>query len=911
MYPFLIFTMAFIVRYIFIKYFPQLLTEGNGARYDVVARNINKGYGMSHSKDSPVLYFGPVYLYFLAFIYKFFGEKDEFRYAQGIIDSITCTILYFVGKEAFSVEIGILTGILAAFYFPFVLSVGLKWTETMRRFSMVIFTLTFILMIKNPSLIKSFICGLALGMDILCVDTMTFFPIFGLVIYFIFSLFCDLKILNSGHLSLFSIGLLIPFGSWVIRNYLVFHRVVFLTLRGSQFFSGKKHITLMKGQTEALVNPTHYEMLMEKYRELREKGKNAIDFNNWLATQGIKDKIHRCICSPLDFMIESWKKLVFFWTSPSVVGLPHNFDSQYKLFLLLGLIGIIWSIIKFPISVTIFLVLLYNSLLFGIFFNPNGRYRLPLMPLFLLFVGAGIICPANTILQYNRALGLIVISLFVFFIIKKYLSFYPKIYPERIAQKISLIPLKRYESRSRSSCYDSRNDCFWHISGDYTIVKVEPFRFLGDLMGCPDYMKFCQTIYNLGNSLEGKRSENITSDGKFLYITNNHNEVHKILIDKLPLQINPYAFKLTGIEINNIFFRLNKKIDVGGMAFDGRNLKIFSKKDKKIYTYSTDGIDLGTTDYSLPLDEVKGLAWDDGFLYVYDEILHVVSKIDVEKGEIMEWYRVPTASGSGIAIKDSMIYFSSSEGRVYQYNMEKAALSLKDIEKVLVFHTSTMDQLKYTLNLLKKIAKTVSVSILTPSHFAKEINELPEIDKIIQYDHSSFFSILKTSFSLVKKIRREKFDLALIPQNYTEDAKILPPLVLSYLFKCKNTLTPNERLELEEDQQLFMDMIKISLPRIRKIAKAKVKRVVIFCASKFAEVFLPFIEKAGLQVVGIADNEPRKQGQVFLGFKVLSPMQIAEKEVDGVIICSHTYKDEIFEQLKALKKRGIEIFKIF
>lgn len=908
MFPFLIFIIAFTVRYIFITYSPQSLCEGAGARYDVVAKNINRGYGISHFKDHPTIYFGPVYLYFLAFVYRFLGEEDEFRYAQGVIDSFACTILYFIGKELFSIEVGILSGMLAALYPTFIASVGCRLMETMKRFLTTVFGFTFILMIKNPSFIKAFVCGLSLGIDILCVDVMTFFPVLGLLIYIPLYLFFDFKILALPHLGIFFIGLLIPFSSWVIRNYLIFHRIIFLTLRGGAFLAMKPEYHT-NGSCEYGLTPNFYKITIEKYRKLRGEGKDAVDLNNWMTSQAIKDLIYGFIHTPIDFIIERWKKFIFFWTTPSgdLGDLPFKFKFQHNLFLLLGLIGMVWSIIKSPLSISILLILLYYSFIF-IFIIPTGRYRLHIMPIFLVFVGAGIIYPANAIFQYNKILSIIIVLLLASFIIK--VLIYLKIHLGEIIQKIGLIPLKFYGANG-FFCYDVKKDRFWHISGDNTIINISPFWYLGDLIGCPDHLKFFVSgNYTLANPLKGKKIRNITSDGEFLYVINDHNEVWKVLIDKLPLRTTGYDNSVKNVEVDSVF-RLDEEIDVSGTAFDGRNLMVFSKKDKKIYTYSIDGEKLGATDYSLPLEDVRGLAWNSGFLYAYDGILNMVSKIDVAKGEIVEFYRVPTTFGSGIATKDSMMYFSSSEGRVYQYNMEKAALNFQEIKKVLVFCSAEIEQIKYTVKSLKGLSKSVSVSMLASPGMGRQMNDFPGIDEVILYDYNSF-NLLNIPFSLMKRMRREEFDLAVIPRAYLDDVddeRYFSFWFLSCIFGCKNMLKTNEKIE--EEQRLAMNIIRSSLPRIRKIAKSKVKRVILFCASKFTKELLLYLKERGLQVVGIADNDSRKQTQEFAGFNVLSPKEITKERVDGVIICSYTHQDEIYKQLRNLRREGIKILKIF
>ncbi|MDQ8186434.1 hypothetical protein [Pelagicoccus sp. SDUM812002] len=64
--------------------------------------------------------------------------------------------------------------------------------------------------------------------------------------------------------------------------------------------------------------------------------------------------------------------------------------------------------------------------------------------------------------------------------------------------------------------------------------------------------------------------------------------------------------------------------------------------------------------------------------------------------------------------------------------------------------------------------------------------------------------------------------------------------------------------------------------------------------------------RRGDKVIAFADNNPNRQGEMFLGKKIMSPVSLAEGNFDGILIASQ-YAPQIFQQLVEL---GIDQKKI-
>lgn len=90
--------------------------------------------------------------------------------------------------------------------------------------------------------------------------------------------------------------------------------------------------------------------------------------------------------------------------------------------------------------------------------------------------------------------------------------------------------------------------------------------------------------------------------------------------------------------------------------------------------------------------------------------------------------------------------------------------------------------------------------------------------------------------------------------------------------------------------------------RLAHLANGHGKRVVLFGASETCEVVLSALEDMDLQIIALCDNDKSKQGKVFHGHLICSPVILEQMEPDAVIITSFGKQDEIYEQLAPLSE---------
>jgi DNA-binding MarR family transcriptional regulator len=88
------------------------------------------------------------------------------------------------------------------------------------------------------------------------------------------------------------------------------------------------------------------------------------------------------------------------------------------------------------------------------------------------------------------------------------------------------------------------------------------------------------------------------------------------------------------------------------------------------------------------------------------------------------------------------------------------------------------------------------------------------------------------------------------------------------------------------------------------------KRIVIFGAAETGELVNAVAASAGLEVVGVVDNDPAKHGKSFGNFVIQSPADLCTAGCDAVVITSYGHGDEIEAQCLSLNLPGVEIVRL-
>ena len=85
--------------------------------------------------------------------------------------------------------------------------------------------------------------------------------------------------------------------------------------------------------------------------------------------------------------------------------------------------------------------------------------------------------------------------------------------------------------------------------------------------------------------------------------------------------------------------------------------------------------------------------------------------------------------------------------------------------------------------------------------------------------------------------------------------------------------------------------------RLAPLRDDGVGRVVFYGAGEIMEVTLPLAEAVGLEIVGVVDDDPAKQGGERGGFVVQPPDRIEVLRPDGIIITTFRHAGEIHDRI--------------
>jgi 4-amino-4-deoxy-L-arabinose transferase-like glycosyltransferase len=361
-----------------------------------IAASIAMGNGFSWPEWSPypqgpTAWMPPVYPLVMAGAFKIFGVYSEsaaitLELLQTILSALTCVVLYALGKRLYNAHAGLLAAGLFAIYPPAIYyAVGMIWGTSLFTGCLLVVILMFLRQADHPHMKGGIGLGTMLGFTAL-VDPIivSVYPFACAWLYF--KAAGDRRtVINMMAVMLIFFGLVIS--PWVVRNYIVFGRFVFIKSNlGQVLFLGKSH-TSDEPCKDALsacqenVKTIPFTEAEQKYL----KHSDEVTGNNFLLRKAIAFIWEH----PLPYMQLTLKRFALYWTyMRPVEGWKAKISlSTYLIVLMLAIAGLILSrangreiqlVLLFPLV----LPLIYYFTIVGIF-----RYRFPVEPILIVFAG--------------------------------------------------------------------------------------------------------------------------------------------------------------------------------------------------------------------------------------------------------------------------------------------------------------------------------------------------------------------------------------------------------------------------------------------------------------------------------------------------------------------------------------------
>ncbi|HLC95257.1 MAG TPA: glycosyltransferase family 39 protein, partial [Patescibacteria group bacterium] len=170
----------------------------------------------------------PLYAYLLALFLKIFGEHTWLPAMLGlqfVLGALFPVLLFAVGTKLFSRSIGIVAGLIAALYGPFVFYDGLLLKTSLEVYSIPLFLLVFWHAMEHPKTRTFVFAGLMLGVIALIKgNVLIFVPLACLFIFFFLEPFVlQRRLLFIGA---FVMGVIACIAPITLRNYLVGQDIV-------------------------------------------------------------------------------------------------------------------------------------------------------------------------------------------------------------------------------------------------------------------------------------------------------------------------------------------------------------------------------------------------------------------------------------------------------------------------------------------------------------------------------------------------------------------------------------------------------------------------------------------------------------------------------------------------------------
>jgi tetratricopeptide (TPR) repeat protein len=356
--------------------------------YDGWARQIAAGDWVGDE----VFFMGPLYPYFLALAYKAFGPSLlAAKLVQSLVGSLTAGFAFLLGRECFGSWVGLIAGLLAAVYVPFI------FTDTLLLFPVLATLLNVIMLyflcrgLKRSATRALFASGVFAGLSAAGnASVLAFAPLAAGLIVFHRGWGVGQSVRKA---ALFALGIAVVVLPIMARNYAVGKDIVPLTSNaGLNFYIGNSaHATGAYVKPEGLDIYTDPSGRSIAERALGRSLKPSEVSRYWSGRAGAYIR-----SDPGGFARNLLRKFFFFWSVYEIPQIEHlPFERQYSWLLRLptpsfgivgplGIVGMVLALRRRREALPLALFILAYSLSIIAFFVV-ARYRLPMVPVLLVF----------------------------------------------------------------------------------------------------------------------------------------------------------------------------------------------------------------------------------------------------------------------------------------------------------------------------------------------------------------------------------------------------------------------------------------------------------------------------------------------------------------------------------------------
>jgi len=386
----------------FFDYVPPAFDQYN---FDQGAQNFARGDWLARSPNNQ---YSPVYKYFLGSIYWCVGRNfSVVFFVQFLLGSLSAVLVFLIGKSLFDYRVGLAASLVFSLYGPNLFYEGILLRECLAPFFALLSLYLLIRLRENPSTFTAILGGASLSLFLQNRPSVLFvFPL----LYF----YCkELKgPVVSARLRLMAGTFLVFSLLGLLQCYWVHHRFV--------FFDDSGPITLLTGNvTDFPGSEWTATPLIEKFRRT-----NRMTYPNVL-----REILRGAVRDPEGFLALYGRKIYYLFHAhefPSNVNyyLFQEFSpllrtpwSRFSIFTSLGLVGMVLGMAKFRRFLLLYCFFTGISLSIILVYVP-GRFRLPLIPIMMLFAAYAVSRFAACLKEGRvRQAALLLVSSLVLFLV--------------------------------------------------------------------------------------------------------------------------------------------------------------------------------------------------------------------------------------------------------------------------------------------------------------------------------------------------------------------------------------------------------------------------------------------------------------------------------------------------------------
>jgi len=98
--------------------------------------------------------------------------------------------------------------------------------------------------------------------------------------------------------------------------------------------------------------------------------------------------------------------------------------------------------------------------------------------------------------------------------------------------------------------------------------------------------------------------------------------------------------------------------------------------------------------------------------------------------------------------------------------------------------------------------------------------------------------------------------------------------------------------------------------RFEEVLAEGVSTIILFGVAETAEVVHASLKDLPLEIIGVIDSDPEKQGTRFNGLKIQPPDALDDLKADAVVITSFGKQEEIYETIRSVVAGDIKVIRL-